>query len=137
MKRNRLYLILALACIAGYSWLFYSLTKSGAASSDGFGACMFKNATGVPCPSCGSTRAMVMLVKGDFFASVMMNPIGLILSAIMLVVPVWLAYDVVTKKQTLLTAYKDAEKIIKMKPVAAVLIGLLLANWVWNIYKNL
>ncbi|RZJ28362.1 MAG: DUF2752 domain-containing protein [Flavobacterium sp.] len=137
MKRNRLYLILAAACILGYSWLFYSLTKADQVSSGRFGACMFKNVTGIPCPSCGSTRAMVMLVRGDFFGSLMMNPIGLILSVIMLVVPIWLLYDVITKRQTLYDSYGKAERIIKIKWVAILLITLVAVNWAWNIYKDL
>jgi len=137
MKRNRLYLILALACIAGYSWLFYSITKTTNAGPEGFGACMFKNVTGVPCPSCGSTRAMVLLVRGDLCASLLMNPIGLILSVIMLVVPIWLLYDVATKKQTLLDAWRNTERIIKIRWVAITLILLIAWNWAWNIYKDL
>src|SRR5690606_33270603 len=137
MKRNRLYTILALACILGYSWLFYSILKTENTGPEIFGACMFKNVTGIACPSCGSTRAMVLLAKGDFIGAILLNPIGLVLAAVMLVVPVWLAYDVLTKKDTLLVNYKKAENIIKIRWVAIVLILLIVLNWIWNIYKDL
>lgn len=136
-KRNRLYTILALACIGGYGWFFYSIFKTHNTGPEAFGACMFKNATGVPCPSCGSTRAMLLLAEGDFVGSVLLNPVGLILAVVMLVTPFWLMYDVVTKKDTLLVNYKKAESTIKIRWVSIVLILLVLANWIWNIYKGL
>jgi hypothetical protein len=37
--------------------------------------CVFKGLTGVPCPTCGSTRSMVHLAHGDVMSAVAMNPL--------------------------------------------------------------
>ena len=36
--------------------------------------CVFRKATGIYCPGCGSTRALRALFKGDFFAALRYNP---------------------------------------------------------------
>ena len=41
-------------------------------------ACPLRAATGVPCPMCGMTRAVVAAVHGDFAASLRYNPGGLV-----------------------------------------------------------
>src|SRR5512143_2022666 len=38
-------------------------------------SCVFKGLTGVPCPTCGATRSVVHLARGEFFASLGMNPL--------------------------------------------------------------
>ncbi len=38
-------------------------------------SCAFKMLTGIPCPTCGSTRSMVHLANGDISAAFMMNPL--------------------------------------------------------------
>jgi hypothetical protein len=37
--------------------------------------CVLKGITGLPCPSCGSTRSIVHLAHGNVIASVAMNPL--------------------------------------------------------------
>lgn len=39
--------------------------------------CPFRFITGIPCPACGSTRATVMLMKGDFYLAFLANPISI------------------------------------------------------------
>lgn len=135
MTRNRLYSLLGILCLAGYSWFFFAHVFLSA--DDRLTVCYFKNISGIPCPSCGSTRAVSLLASGDFKASVLMNPIGLLLAVIMIVLPVWLAYDLLLKKQTLFSAYVRTEEKIRIRWVAAVLILLVVANWIWNIEKGL
>ena len=38
------------------------------------GICPMRGLLGIPCPACGSTRAMILLAKGDFVGSMKMNP---------------------------------------------------------------
>lgn len=38
------------------------------------GSCFLKGIFGIPCPGCGATRAMILLVKGDVAGSLDMNP---------------------------------------------------------------
>lgn len=36
--------------------------------------CAFKGFTGIPCPTCGSTRSLALLAKGEVLDSLAMNP---------------------------------------------------------------
>ncbi|WP_395061770.1 DUF2752 domain-containing protein [Flavobacterium sp.] len=134
MSKNKLYSIFLIASIAGYAYLFYTLNYS---ESSHFSACMIKTATGYPCPSCGTTRAIQLLVQEKFVASLLMNPFGIIVAILMLIVPFWIVFDLITKKETFFTNYKKAEAIIRIKGLAIVLIVLVVLNWIWNIYKHL
>lgn len=46
--------------------------------------CMFQNATGLPCPGCGMTRAVLHLAEGDLLGSLRMHPLGIVLAAMLL-----------------------------------------------------
>lgn len=37
--------------------------------------CVFRTLTGVPCPTCGSTRSIVFLSRGDLHSAIAMNPL--------------------------------------------------------------
>ena len=37
--------------------------------------CVFKGLTSFPCPTCGATRAMLLLAHGEAFASLSVNPL--------------------------------------------------------------
>ncbi len=39
-------------------------------------SCTFKRLTGLPCPTCGSTRSLTHLAHGDIFAALAMNPLA-------------------------------------------------------------
>jgi len=135
MTRNRLYLLLAVGVLAGYGWLAWASWQT--THSHDFSPCLFKNTTGIACPSCGSTRSTLLLSQGNIRDAVLLNPIGLIMAAIMLAAPVWLAYDIILKKDTLYNGFKKAENFVRVKWVAITLIILILINWAWNIQKGL
>jgi len=135
MTRNRLYLFLFLALLAGYGYLFYMFNVN--IHEHSYNVCLFKNVTGIACPSCGVTRSVVSLLHGHLKEAVLLNPLGLITAVIMAVVPFWLFYDVVLKKDSLYKTYQKTETLLKKKQVAIPLITLVLINWIWNIYKGL
>ena len=134
MTRNKLYTVLFSACILGHLYLLYSIF-----STDKYHltVCMIKNITGYPCPSCGTTRAIQLLVRGDFMASLQMNPFGIIVAIAMTIVPIWIAVDVILKRDTFFKAYKKTEAILRTPWLAIILILLVILNWIWNIYKHL
>lgn len=43
--------------------------------------CLLKTATGIPCPSCGLTRATLAMIRGDWFASLAFHPLGIVFAA--------------------------------------------------------
>ncbi len=121
-------------CAAGYAWIYYNLIT---AADNEVHACIFKSVAGIPCPSCGSTRSVISLMQGDIVQAVLWNPMGLFLLISMALIPLWIAYDLFNKKRTLFIAYRKAELFFSRKRFAITALLLLLANWMWNIYKGL
>ena len=133
-SRNKLYVILITACIAGYIWIYYGLNSSNNGSFEG---CFIKQLTNIPCPSCGSTRSIILMLKGDFFGAVRINPFGYIIALIMLLSPLWIALDIVTKRKTLFEFYRKIESFLRVPKFAIPLLLLVIFNWIWNITKGL
>jgi hypothetical protein len=134
--RTKLYATLLLACSGGYLWLFYVLTKFQT-GSNALGICLIKHITNIPCPSCGSTRSVLMFLHGEFLQAVYINPLGIIIGSILLIIPVWIFTDILIKKETLLSLYIKTEVFLRKPGIALPLIFLVLINWYWNIVKGL
>lgn len=134
MKKNRLYIFLLALIGLGYGWLiFFNHTENNPQPI----GCFFKKATNYPCPSCGTTRSVSLLIKGDFLQAAVMNPFGYIVATLMLVIPIWIGIDLVKKTTSFYSIYLLAEKFISKKPITLILVVLVLLNWYWNIKKNL
>jgi len=60
-------------------------------------ACPFHALTGMPCPGCGSTRALVALVRGDFAGALGWNPVAALAIlggwTVAAVAPLWIFLD--------------------------------------------
>lgn len=133
MSRKAVYLFGAIASLTGYIWIIFNIiSPNGMHTPD---LCLFKNLTGIPCPSCGTTHAVLKLVHMDWMGAIMENPLGYVISIGLLVMPVWIAYDLLKGKSTFYEQYKKTEALIRNKWIAASLILLVTANWVWTIYK--
>ena len=132
MSKNKLYSLLLIACSAGFIYLLYQLYYP---ESSEYSVCIIKNISDFPCPSCGSTRAVQLVFKGDFMGSILMNPFGIIISAILTLLPFWIVIDLILKKETFYTFYNKMECLLKQKKIAIPLIILVLLNWIWNINK--
>ncbi|MCC7369613.1 MAG: DUF2752 domain-containing protein [Chloroflexi bacterium] len=93
--------------------------------------CIFKLMSGLPCPGCGLTRAVVLLMHGDLTGSLYYHPLAvfLVLAALLLVAvdayAWWRAHPgglAATKPSWLL-------EWLSKTPAPWVLIGLMLALW--------
>lgn len=136
MNKNRLYLLLSLGIAAGYAMLLWSLKATEETESNDT-VCFFKNTTGIACPSCGNTRALVSLARGNIADALLVNPLSIVVAAILLLGPLWILYDVLLSKDSLYRGYLSFEKAVRRKWIAVLLITLIVMNWVWNIYKGL
>ena len=133
MKRNKLYKLLFIACIAGYAWLFLNSNQFKIKSFD---VCFIKHTTNIPCPSCGSTRSVMLLSHGEFKEALLINPLGYVLAFILIAFPLWIIIDILNRKKTLFDCYKFFESKLKMPQYAIPLAMLLCFNWIWNIIKG-
>ncbi len=136
-SRRKLYFILSTACIAGYAWLSYNMMLFTTKEIPSYEICIIKRVTSIPCPSCGSTRSVYALLSGQVLESLLINPFGVLISIIMLFLPLWILFDVLTKKKTLWEFYFRAEQFIRKPKVAIPLVLIVIINWIWNIIKHL
>ncbi len=134
MNRQRIYIIATAASVAGLCWVFLHLHYPQKMFS--LPVCIFRNITGLPCPSCGSTHSVLCLLKFDIAGAVAENPIGLILTPLIFILPPWLTIDFVSGRNSFYKFYLSAESFVRKPWVATCLIGALTANWIWSICKN-
>lgn len=131
MRRNRLYMLISGVAICSYLWLLFNL------SSIALNVCFFKQITSLPCPACGTTQSVLLLLAGKFHAALMINPLGLLALILLVLVPMWVLIDYLVGKSTLHAFYIKTEKLIKNRYIASPLILFMLMNWAWNIMKTL
>ena len=135
LTRNKLYTFMGIGCGVGVTWLMYNYNSYKL--NDSFTVCIIKNVTGIPCPSCGSTRAVEALFHGHIIESILWNPFGLLLASFLIILPIWIFIDLIRKKDSLFNFYSTAESYLRQKKYAIPAIALVAANWIWNIYKDL
>ena len=133
MSKRTLYLFASLASVVGLSWVLFNVLAPGGAHTPDL--CPFRNVTGLPCPSCGSTHAVLKLLKLDWKGALYDNPLGYVVAAALVVLPAWILYDLVRRKASFYFFYKRSEAVIGKRWVALALILLVTANWIWSIYK--
>ena len=136
LTSRNLYVFVTLLSIVGWIWLVVNLFLEQ--HSVGVSVCLSKQITDVPCPSCGSTRSVLSVFRGDFLEAIFRwNPLGIVVSLALMILPIWLVYDFLTKKQTLYQKYITAENLLKNPYLYIPLFIFLALNWIWNIYKGL
>jgi hypothetical protein len=98
----------------------------------GLPECGFLLRTGLPCPSCGMTTSFAWFIRGNFIASIYVQPMGALLAAAC-GMAVWAgAWIGVTGR--------PAHRLLSSALSPRVLVGLLgfaLAAWGWKIFIHL
>lgn len=91
-----------------------------------FGICLFKLATGLPCLSCGTTRALGHLAHGDLAGALLMNPL-FATGALLLLVLGAAEAALLVRGRVLRAVVSDAQA-----RAAWIALGVLaLVNWAW------
>ena len=136
-SRNKIYWILAMLSVTSYTWIAFQLFFPHV-HEKGLTLCLIKNVTGFPCPSCGISRSLLILITGDIFQAFIINPLGLVAAVALLLIPMWILTDVLTAKCSLAEFFLRAENKLKTQKAFYIPgIAFILVNWGWNVIKEL
>lgn len=133
MSEKKVYVLLTGVALLGY---IYILIAFNGGVNEQVQLCMFHNVTGVPCPSCGTTRGMIQLLHGHFAEAFRMNALCYLQAFFLLILPLLLAVDLIWKQNTLYRFYERSLFFINKPLIAIGLIALLLINWIYLIYTG-
>lgn len=98
----------------------------------GFRLCFFHRLTGIPCPTCGSTRAALHLLRGNWRAAVASHPLAAVLMTVAALYALWAVVGLLLVRRL---------PVPRATPRAwfwtgAVLMALLLLNWAYLIARG-
>ena len=136
MSRNKLYILILFLTLAGYSWIFWNVHQFRA-SEKPVNTCLFRNITGIPCPSCGTTHSVISIMKGEFREAGKENPLGFLITLMLIVFPFWILADLFLRKRSFYDFYQKTEGLLKRKWLAYPAVILLLIIWILNIHTYL
>ena len=128
MTRRGFYTLAVAGCVGGWAWVALAWHTQ---SQGLWGGCLLKMLLHMPCPSCGSTRAIVSLLQGDVVGALRLNPLGLVLATLLAVLPVWLAADGLRHRDSLHRLFLRMDEALRRRRVLAAFALLVLANWAW------
>ncbi|MGO9481115.1 MAG: DUF2752 domain-containing protein [Candidatus Kryptoniota bacterium] len=137
MSKKKLYIFFFALSVTGYAWLAWNVLEQTAHESlPSF--CLFKDVTGIPCPSCGTTRSLIALINGNFSESLWINPFGPMMALALFVIPLWIVGDTLGRSDSFYRFYGWAERFFSAnKWISIPAIMILALNWIWNIKKGL
>ena len=92
-------------------------------------SCVFRSLTGIPCPSCGTTRAATAFLQGDVMAAFINNPLAA-LAGLFFVVGAPIAVIWTTARWPVPSLSNPLPPWVR---IAAV--GLIAANWLYLILR--
>ncbi len=134
LKKRSFYLFSSLGLLSSYVWIWFVHTYETTSIQS---ICIFKNTMRIPCPACGSTRSTILILSGDFYLGFLTNPVGILISLIMLAAPCIMMWDYIKKDEKGWKMYNNIEYMLKKKRIIFPLIILIGLNWIWNIIKGL
>jgi hypothetical protein len=139
VKVRNFYILIILFSFIGYIWIYSNsnLSSMTATTSNRYSGCLIKYTTGIPCPSCGTTRSLISLIHFDIVGSILTNPIGIFAAFALIYIPIVSIIDFISKNIYCYKSYLLLEKTLKYKIVWIPLSILLVINWIWNYYKDL
>lgn len=93
--------------------------------------CPFRAVTGIPCPSCGTTRSLVHLAHGDIAGSFILNPLFSLamITALFLFVARSISLPFSRSRITLTHTHREGTLL------RAGMAGIFLANWIYLIFS--
>ena len=128
MTSRGFYALCLAGCLGGWLWVIKSMTLPGLCAWRG---CLFKTLLHIPCPSCGTTRGVMAILRGDPAGALTFNPLSLTAFIALSLLPLWLLADLLTRRTTLHRFASRVNTLLKRRRVFATIICLLAINWLW------
>jgi hypothetical protein len=96
-----------------------------------FSVCVFRGLTGLPCPTCGSTRALGQLFLLDFAGALALNPFTTVAAV---VIAAWAVADLaLLRRRSALGLEVEPRLALRLRVGALILF---LANWVYLLISS-
>jgi Protein of unknown function (DUF2752) len=121
----------AILCIVGGYFALYLMDQS--LDSGRPTVCLFKLATGLPCPGCGMGRATIALFHGHFVDSLYYNVLCIPFTLAVWTLLLWMGLDLLRHRET---AYPFLMRRASL-PLSLLLVALIAANWALNIFHGI
>jgi hypothetical protein len=96
-------------------------------------ACTFRQVAGVPCPSCGATRAGLALAQGDLIAALSYNPLFVIGLGILFGWSVYRVFQIWSGKAISSRLVKKSTKFKIRQRLRWLAAGAIVLNWLYLI----
>jgi len=129
-------LTLFFGSLLGWTWILFNRIILPQHQASQLHACFIKQLTGLPCPSCGTTRSVICLLSGNFKEAFFFNPLGILMVFLMFIIPLWILYDWICRKKSFYRIYLKIEVLFRNKFIAGTAILLIISNWIWNFMKE-
>jgi hypothetical protein len=94
--------------------------------------CPLKRLAGLPCPSCGMTRAFCRLMRGELGDALHVSPLGAALAVAALACAAWLVLRLTVARRGVALELSARESRAARAGVVAVVVG----NWVWLVVSG-
>jgi hypothetical protein len=91
--------------------------------------CAFKTITGLPCPTCGLTRTIIALSRGDLDHAAFMNPLATVACAAGLIYLLYAAVVLALR----LPRFRPTVSAAGARRVRIAAIAAIATNWIWLI----
>jgi hypothetical protein len=91
--------------------------------------CAFKTITGLPCPTCGLTRTIIALSRGDVDRALFLNPLAAIACGVAALYLLYAAAVLALR----LPRFRPTVSAIGARRLRIATVAALAANWIWLI----
>jgi len=77
------------------------------------------------------------ICQGHLKEAFMLNPNGFLLISVLVILPAWLLYDGLLKRDSFFRFYMGANYLLGKRKVFGVFLFIVILNWIWTIFKGL
>lgn len=131
ISTKRFYLVSASLYALAILWL---LIVSQTIGQTQIVVCPTKLLYHIPCPGCGITRGILMILKGDVVNAIILNPNSLVILLPLFVYPFIVGYDIISSSRITILIYIKYNRVLKNKILLYLLLFFETLVWIHNIF---